>query len=265
MTALPDPALFHAPTIAEVSEEICAHYGLTRIELASSSRRASVTGPRAAAYYLAARLTGKSLPAIGSALGGRDHTTVLFGRDKFAARLAVDPILAEEVAELERRILERAAARAKSLPPDMADIDLPAVAMRVVKGGPRAAISLSVIEIMAICGALHEHFTQESDCDVNLDVDDPASAPVRSPCARELLRALVFADRSLRARDSRANLWRLRYAIDAARDSGDRRFAAFLAAHAAVEKALWTAGERNARERREAALQNLIETIERED
>jgi hypothetical protein len=263
MTALPDSTLFHAPTIADVSEEICAHYGVTRIELASPIRRASIAGPRAAAYYLAARLTGKSLLAIGSAFGGRDHTTVLHGRDKFAGRVAEDPILADEMAELERRILERAAARAESLPPGMAQVDLRAVARRLTSGGARAAIALSVIEIMAIGKALHEHFTEESDSDVNLDVDEPTPAPL--PCARELLRALVFAERGLRARDSRANRWRLRYAIDAARDSGDRRFDAFLAADAAVEKTLWTAGERNARERREAALNKLIETIERED
>jgi hypothetical protein len=261
MTALPDPTLFYAPTIADVSEEICAHYGVTRIELASPIRRASIAGPRGAAYYLAARLTGKSLPAIGSAFGGRDHTTVLHGRDKFAIRVAEDPILAAEMAELEDRILERAAAKAERLPPDLDQVDICAVVARVIRGGARAAISVSVIETMALCRALQEQFSAGEDEIESEPVAGGASPAPPPPSVRELTREILLADRALRARDSQSGRDQLRAAVKAARDSGDRRFDEFLDAHAAVEKAVWTAGERAARERRQAAIKKLIETI----
>ena len=52
------------------------------------------------AMYLARRLTPASLQAIGTAFGGRDHTTVLHGIRVTEARRASDPGLAAEIDEL---------------------------------------------------------------------------------------------------------------------------------------------------------------------
>ncbi len=46
-------------------------------ELLSSRRTRSVARPRQIAMALAKELTNHSLPEIGEAFGGRDHTTVL--------------------------------------------------------------------------------------------------------------------------------------------------------------------------------------------
>ena len=55
-----------------------AEYFKIRIsDLLAKSRRRSVTRPRQIAMSLAKELTTHSLPEIGDAFGGRDHTTVL--------------------------------------------------------------------------------------------------------------------------------------------------------------------------------------------
>ena len=41
--------------------------------------------------YLARELTGQTLPAIGRAFGGRNHTTVLHACRRTAERMAADP------------------------------------------------------------------------------------------------------------------------------------------------------------------------------
>ena len=54
--------------------------------------------------YLAKRLTGRSLPAIGYYVGGRDHTTVIHSIKKVEALLRADAELAAELADLADQI-----------------------------------------------------------------------------------------------------------------------------------------------------------------
>jgi chromosomal replication initiator protein len=79
-----------APSIEAIQDATAAHFGLTREELLSKSRSTRVTWPRQVAMFLARERTGQSLPAIGAAFGGRDHTTVLHACKRTAARVAVD-------------------------------------------------------------------------------------------------------------------------------------------------------------------------------
>jgi chromosomal replication initiator protein len=53
--------------------------------------------------YLARELTDQTLPAIGKAFGGRNHTTVMHAYKRTAERIARDP----EAYEAVRRITER--------------------------------------------------------------------------------------------------------------------------------------------------------------
>jgi chromosomal replication initiator protein len=78
------------PSIAEIKDAACAHFGLTVEELLSSSRTARVAWPRQVAMYLARELTDESLPAIGRNFGGRDHTTVLHAHRRTVSRIATD-------------------------------------------------------------------------------------------------------------------------------------------------------------------------------
>jgi chromosomal replication initiator protein len=54
--------------------------------------------------YLTRELTDLSLPRIGSALGGRDHTTVMHGHDKIAALFEQDDVLRREILEIKAEL-----------------------------------------------------------------------------------------------------------------------------------------------------------------
>ena len=54
--------------------------------------------------YLAREHTAQSLPAIGRAFGGRNHTTVLHACKRAADRLAADPEASDTVRTLAERI-----------------------------------------------------------------------------------------------------------------------------------------------------------------
>lgn len=64
-------------TMREIIEEVALKYGVRVIDMKSSRRTRDLVVPRQEAMYRCAKETMCSLPQIGRAFGGRDHTTVL--------------------------------------------------------------------------------------------------------------------------------------------------------------------------------------------
>lgn len=64
-------------TIENIQKTVAEYYKIKVSDLLSKRRSRSVTRPRQLAMSLAKELTNHSLPEIGEAFGGRDHTTVM--------------------------------------------------------------------------------------------------------------------------------------------------------------------------------------------
>ena len=64
-------------TIENIQKTVAEYYKMKVADLSSKRRSRSVARPRQVAMALAKELTNHSLPEIGEAFGGRDHTTVL--------------------------------------------------------------------------------------------------------------------------------------------------------------------------------------------
>jgi chromosomal replication initiator protein len=64
-------------TIDNIQKTVAGYFHIRIGDLHSKSRSRSITRPRQIAMSLAKELTSHSLPEIGDAFGGRDHTTVL--------------------------------------------------------------------------------------------------------------------------------------------------------------------------------------------
>jgi chromosomal replication initiator protein len=64
-------------TIENIQKTVADYYKVRMADLLSKRRSRSVARPRQVAMALAKELTNHSLPEIGDAFGGRDHTTVL--------------------------------------------------------------------------------------------------------------------------------------------------------------------------------------------
>jgi chromosomal replication initiator protein len=94
-------------SIDEVQRAICEAFDLSADELLSNARARRVVWPRQVAMYLARELTDQTLPAIGRAFGGRDHTTVLHACKRTAQRIADDPEANRVVRDLTERLRTR--------------------------------------------------------------------------------------------------------------------------------------------------------------
>jgi chromosomal replication initiator protein len=66
-----------AVSIPNIQKTVAEYYQLRLAEMLSKRRNRSVARPRQMAMALAKELTEHSLPEIGEAFDGRDHTTVL--------------------------------------------------------------------------------------------------------------------------------------------------------------------------------------------
>jgi len=95
-------------TVREIQERTAEAFGVSVEALLSTSRVVSVAWPRQVAMYLARELTDQTLPAIGRAFGGRNHTTVLHAYKRTAARIAGDADAFETVQRLTEALREPA-------------------------------------------------------------------------------------------------------------------------------------------------------------
>jgi chromosomal replication initiator protein len=77
--SLKDLLAFHERlvTIQNIQKTVAEYYKIRVSDLHSKERSRAVARPRQVAMALAKELTTHSLPEIGDAFGGRDHTTVL--------------------------------------------------------------------------------------------------------------------------------------------------------------------------------------------
>jgi chromosomal replication initiator protein len=92
--------------IEDIQRLVANHYNVTRADILSSRRTATVVRPRQIAMYLAKSLTLRSLPEIGRRFGGRDHTTVLHAVRKIEGMVSTDQELAGEIDHLKRMLQE---------------------------------------------------------------------------------------------------------------------------------------------------------------
>jgi chromosomal replication initiator protein len=95
-----------AISIANIQKVVADYYGLQIKDLLSKRRTRSLARPRQMAMALAKELTEHSLPEIGDAFAGRDHTTVLHACRQIKHLLETDGKLREDWDKLIRKLSE---------------------------------------------------------------------------------------------------------------------------------------------------------------
>lgn len=89
-------------TIENIQRTVAEYYKIKVADLLSKRRNRSVARPRQIAMALAKELTNHSLPEIGDAFGGRDHTTVIHACRQIADLRQSDADIEEDYTNLLR-------------------------------------------------------------------------------------------------------------------------------------------------------------------
>ncbi len=88
----------------EVIRKVADSFGTTVEGILGRNRSQQVALPRQVAMYLLREEANVSLPRIGKFLGGRDHTTVIYGCEKIASLLQEDDRLRKQVLEIREKL-----------------------------------------------------------------------------------------------------------------------------------------------------------------
>jgi chromosomal replication initiator protein len=91
-------------TIENIQRTVAEYYKIRLADLLSKRRSRSIARPRQVAMALSKELTNHSLPEIGDAYGGRDHTTVMHACKRIKELRESDRRMAEDVSNLLRTL-----------------------------------------------------------------------------------------------------------------------------------------------------------------
>lgn len=94
-------------TVSQIIAAVANYYRLDEETLIRRGRTKEVAAARQMAMYLAREETDASLPQIGEALGGRDHTTVMHGWEKIASQIEQDDRLRREMLSIREIIYSK--------------------------------------------------------------------------------------------------------------------------------------------------------------
>jgi len=87
-------------TIAKIKDTVAGAHGLTVKEMDNGRRDQRLAAPRQIAMYIATELTQYSLPQIAREFGKKDHTTVMYARDKIKDQMQRDEAYRNKIRQL---------------------------------------------------------------------------------------------------------------------------------------------------------------------
>ncbi|MCI8475748.1 MAG: chromosomal replication initiator protein DnaA [Clostridia bacterium] len=94
-------------TPLSVINAVTGYYKISRQDLIGKSKKKEIVIPRQICCYLMCELLSLPLISIGNELGGRDHTTILYSRDKVDEMCRVNDKIAKDVDDIKNIILKK--------------------------------------------------------------------------------------------------------------------------------------------------------------
>lgn len=92
-------------TAPEVMNIVASYYNLKSNQLKSEKRDKPISYPRQILYYILRVELGLPLMEIGSFLGGRDHTTIMYGVKKISNLLTIDEKIRGDILGIKERLV----------------------------------------------------------------------------------------------------------------------------------------------------------------
>ncbi len=92
-------------TLSSIQKSVAEYFSVEVNEIQGARRQRSILLPRQIAMFLCRTLTSSSLPEIGRAFGGRDHTTVLHAVNKIEREITQNANIKTQVSQLKERLV----------------------------------------------------------------------------------------------------------------------------------------------------------------
>ncbi len=90
--------------IPNIKKVVAENYNINLTKMDSKKRTQNIVLPRQIAMYLSREMTDSSLPVIGDAFGGRDHTTVMHAHNKITEKIEENQEFRKTISKLQKKI-----------------------------------------------------------------------------------------------------------------------------------------------------------------
>lgn len=87
-----------------ITDAVCSYYGVMKGDVVGKKKSKEIVEPRMVAEYLITELLGVPLLSIGKFFGGRDHSTIVYARDKISELIKTDPAVKKAVGDIKSMI-----------------------------------------------------------------------------------------------------------------------------------------------------------------
>lgn len=95
-------------SIEEIIKAVATKFTIKISDIKSQKKNKNLVQARQIAMFLAREMTSASYPDIGEKVGGRDHSTVIYARNKIKAGMETDRSLREMIEGLQEKLLNKA-------------------------------------------------------------------------------------------------------------------------------------------------------------
>lgn len=86
---------------------VCNFYKINKSDMLGKKKNKEFSEPRQICTYLITDMMNLPLVTVGSIMGGRDHATVIYARDKVAEQMKTDAKLATDIKDIKKMLLKQ--------------------------------------------------------------------------------------------------------------------------------------------------------------
>ena len=94
-------------TPEKIISAVCSYFKQSREDLLGKGKKADLAKARQICAYLMCEMLSLPLDFIGKTLGGRDHTTIMYARDKMEKLEKLNERVAKEIDDIKNIILKK--------------------------------------------------------------------------------------------------------------------------------------------------------------
>ncbi len=96
----------HILTMDSITDAVCSYYNITKEEIKGGKKSKNIALPRQVAIYLILELLSLPQMTVSDYFGDRDHSAIIYARDKIATSLETDNLLKKQVKDI-RNIIQK--------------------------------------------------------------------------------------------------------------------------------------------------------------
>lgn len=97
----------HILSLDTIVDATCSYFNIKKEEIIGKKKLKQIVQARQIAIYLINDMLGVPLATIGSYFGGRDHTTIIYARDKMENEIKSNNLIANQIKDIKNMIQKR--------------------------------------------------------------------------------------------------------------------------------------------------------------